>query len=102
MGIFQHNDATFEVDDEVLAHLQIVIVERLRRGETLTLSWIETDHGHGGMTTVLLNPTHGLIFEVATPDPVIDPVLIERLAVAADSSEGLTLRRANPSESWRP
>jgi hypothetical protein len=41
MGTLNYAKTTVEFDDRVLAHLKVVIVSKLRRGEPLQLSWKE-------------------------------------------------------------
>ena len=42
MGKLHYDGASIDIDDRVLAHLQIVIVNRLRRKEGFPMSWLNT------------------------------------------------------------
>ena len=48
MGTLSYDGETFELDDRVLVHLQIVISTKLRRGENFFLSWlVPVERGSG-------------------------------------------------------
>lgn len=80
----------FKVEDRLLAHLQIVIVNKFRRNESLMFSWREPAETGDGRATVWLSPNIGLRFKFAggrTPD--INPTWLAALYSAADSGRGL-------------
>ncbi|MGA1835653.1 ATP-dependent DNA ligase [Herbiconiux sp. 11R-BC] len=45
-----------EIDDRLLAHLKIVILTKLRRGESFAFSWENEVAEGGGRGTIWLNP----------------------------------------------
>ena len=52
MGTLQYDGVLVEFDDRLLAHLQIVIVQKIRRGESFLMSWrdaAETGDGHSAI-----------------------------------------------------
>ena len=49
--IYGSQDAEFEFEDRLLAHLRVVIVTKLRRGENFTFTWdYPTSNGSGRMS----------------------------------------------------
>jgi len=78
-----------EVPDRMLAHLKAVIVAKLRRGESFTLSWDDPDDG---AAAIWLSPAIELRFVFDAPEPeTLDPAWLHELAAAAGSSKGLRI-----------
>lgn len=93
MGTLSY-DTNFKADfdDRVLAHLQIVIGAKLRRGESFHFSWKnEQSVGHG-RTTVWLHPTVPLVYSyLGSRAPVINRQWVEALMTSANSVAGLQI-----------
>ncbi|HKT56616.1 MAG TPA: hypothetical protein VJR25_07580, partial [Microbacterium sp.] len=51
-----------EIDDRALAHLQIVIASKLRRGEPFHFTWTENGSTGGGRTSIWVTPSISLTF----------------------------------------
>ena len=93
MGTFTY-DSTLraEFDDRLLAHLQLVLGAKLRRGESLFFSWPKPIELGGGRTTVWVNPTVPLGFDYAAQAmPEISREWLEVLTKSASSNQGLHL-----------
>lgn len=93
MGTFNY-DASLKVDfeDRVLAHLQIVIGQKLRRGESFYFSWRDDDRTGNGRTTVWLHPALPLVYKYfGSRMPLINPSWIQDLTASANSNGGLQL-----------
>ena len=92
MGTLFSGDHAIEVDDRVLAHVKVVLVTKLRRGESFTLSWV---HGEGepvGRTTVWMHPAIPLRFEFGEAQPpVLSRAWIEQMLRTANSTGGVQL-----------
>ena len=79
------------IDDRTLAHLQIVIVNKLRRAESFVLSWRDADAG-GGRNSIWLHPAVPLHFKfVGSRAPAINPDWIRQLTLSAQSPRGLVI-----------
>ena len=52
--------ATF--DDRILAHLQVVIWSKVRRGEQFSFTWTDATHG-GARTSIWISPNISMAFE---------------------------------------
>jgi hypothetical protein len=88
-----------EFDDRVLAHLQIVIGAKLRRGESFHFSWRNEQVTGQGRTTIWLHPTVPLIYSyLGSRTPTINRHWIEALMTSANSVAGLQIV-PEPSES---
>jgi hypothetical protein len=93
MGAFNY-DSTLKVefDDRVLAHMQIVIGAKLRRGESFYFSWRDDDSVGDGRTTVWLHPALPLVYKYyGGRMPRINPAWIQVLTDSANSNGGLQL-----------
>jgi hypothetical protein len=92
MGTLFYGDAKFEMDDRLLAHLQIIVSMKLRRSESFFLSWSAPHHEGGGRTSVWVDngvPIR-LRFSGSRP-PTINREWAETMALAANSNLGLVI-----------
>ncbi|GAA4745652.1 hypothetical protein GCM10025783_16890 [Amnibacterium soli] len=81
---------TVEFDDRLLAHLQIVIVQRPRMQERFVLSWIDGVEAGSGRSSIWLHPEGDLSFRFAgSRAPEIDEEWVQRLTESARGSRGL-------------
>lgn len=94
MGTLQYDGVLVEFDDRLLAHLQIVIVQKIRRGESFLMSWrdsIETGNGH---SAIWIHPTQNLYFKFSgSRSPAINQDWLEQLLLSANSSRGLLVMK---------
>ena len=80
--------ATF--DDRILAHLQVVIWAKVRRGEQFSFSWSEPQRNGYGRTSIWISPTISLAFEYfGSRPPAINKRWVELLTKSANSPSGL-------------
>ncbi|PRY64300.1 hypothetical protein B0I08_1137 [Glaciihabitans tibetensis] len=87
-------DSEFTVDfeDRVLAHLQIVIGAKLRRGESFYFSWKDDDRIGDGRTAIWLHPSISLIYKYyGGRMPRVNRYWIDQLVVTANSVSGLQI-----------
>ncbi|MFP7760683.1 ATP-dependent DNA ligase [Marisediminicola sp. LYQ134] len=85
-------------DDRVLAHLQVVIGAKLRRGENFYFSWKDDPAVGDGRSTVWLSESIPLYFKYSGGKmPSLNREWIEALMTSANSGQGLQL-----SEEHRP
>ncbi len=83
---------TIEVEDRALAHLKIVMIAKLRRGEPFAFSFEYGLDGPDGRSTVWLHPAIPLQFSFDDPQqPPINRRWIDELVVSANSVDGLRL-----------
>jgi hypothetical protein len=81
---------TVEFDDRLLAHLQLVIVQRLRNQERFAMSWIDGVEAGSGRSCIWLHPEGDLYFRFAgSRSPEINREWIRQLTESARSSRGL-------------
>jgi hypothetical protein len=93
MGSF-HYDVGFSADfeDRLLAHLQIVIGAKLRRGEGFYFSWRDDGRVGNGRTTIWIHPAVSLRYKYyGGRMPRINPAWIRDLSISANSASGLQL-----------
>lgn len=81
-----------EIDDRALAHLKIVILAKLRRGEPLAFSFEHDVEDESGRSTIWLHPTIPLQFTFSSVEqPVINRAWLDELVVSGNSLDGLRL-----------
>ena len=91
MGKFIYeNTVKVDFDDRLLAHLQVVIVSKLRRSEPFVFTWKDDASVGHGRTTVWLHANAVLIFKYyGSRTPRMNAAWVEALAYTANSSHGL-------------
>ncbi len=89
MGRFVYDrDATVEMDDRTLAHLQVVIINKLRRQESFALTLRDDQR----TLSVWVCPQTAVQFVYSgNRHPTLNREWIEELAVSANSMGGLRL-----------
>lgn len=81
-----------EFDDRVLAHLQVVISAKLRRGESTLFSWRDSADSGDGRTSVWVHPLSNVVFKYYDHrKPAINGVWIDQLMLEANRPAGLQL-----------
>jgi hypothetical protein len=80
---------TASIDDRILAHLQIVMLAKLRRGEPFAFTWNENANGLG-RTTIWIHNAISLTFQYyGGKAPQINSRWIQALARSSNSVGGL-------------
>lgn len=81
-----------DIDDRALAHLKVVMLSKLRRGEGFAFSWSHGAEGGGGQTTVWLHPVQHVEFKFLGGRQVaLNREWIDALLMSANSAGGLLL-----------
>jgi hypothetical protein len=81
--------ASFPIDDRALAHLELVILAKLRRRESLSLAL--TDDSTSRRQAMWISPDVTLRFEYDAPMPEINRAWLQELIDTANSSGGLRI-----------
>ncbi len=91
MGAFHYGSppTSFDIDDRTLAHLELVIMAKLRRRESLAFAI--TDEDSGRRQAVWISPTATLRFEYEAPMPEISKAWLQELVDTANSPGGLRI-----------
>lgn len=89
-----------DFDDRLLAHLQMVIATKLRRGESFAFTWRDDAAVGDGRTTIWLHPALPLVFKYfGGKAPAINRTWVEMLLQTANSSSGLHIVPEPPDSS---
>jgi len=91
MGKFTY-DGLVKVDfeDRLLAHLQLVIGAKIRRGESFHFTWNDDLSVGGGRTTVWVHPRVSVVYKFyGGKAPVINRAWVDVLMFTANSPTGL-------------
>lgn len=93
MGQIRYDGMVFQFDDRVLAHLQVVIGQKLRRREPFFLRWTpQPGEVRGGRHVIWIDngiPLH--IDYTDEAEPAVNRRWIEALAESSMSNAGLLL-----------
>jgi hypothetical protein len=91
MGTLTHGPLELEIDDRILTHLEIVIVNKLRRHESFLLSWLEDAASGGGARNALwLSAGHPVHFRYCEGRVAqINKDWLRQLEVSSNGSRGL-------------
>jgi len=93
LGKFTYNSGTtVDFEDRLLAHIQIVIGSKLRRGEAFYFSWRDDPFVGGGRSTVWVHPGIALAYKYfGSKIPQLNRDWIETLTLSANSATGLQI-----------
>ena len=90
MGTIRYDSMLVEFDDRLLTHLHIVIVQKLRHGESFAMSWLDSLTMGDGRSSIWLHSSLPLYFKFAgSKVPTISREWLDRLGESASSSSGL-------------
>jgi hypothetical protein len=88
--IYGSTGTTVEIEDRALAHLKVVMITKLRRGEGFAFSWDEELKDGSGRSTVWVHPSVSIHFKFyGTRQPSMNKLWLEELMTSANSSGGL-------------
>jgi hypothetical protein len=94
MGTLQYDGVLVEFDDRLLAHLQIVIVGKIRRGESFLMSWRDASETGNGHSAVWIHPAQNLYFKFAGGrNAAINQEWLSQLTDSANSARGMLITR---------
>lgn len=108
MGRLVYDGAVrFSMDDRTLAHLQVVVADKLRRRESFAFTWPQTVEEGGGRVSVWISGSSALAFTFDHRGPYrMNRLWLEELARSANSPGGLQLIEEpvedDPSSADRP
>jgi hypothetical protein len=96
MGTLKYDGTTVVFDDRVLAHIQTVVLQKLRRQENFFLAWQDSEDLGGGRTGIWVHTAAILTFHFTTNDnPNIDRAWLEKLMSSANSVTGMFVTDAD-------
>jgi hypothetical protein len=94
LGSITYDGFVIQIDDRTLAHLQIVIVNKLRRGDGFLMSWKDAPAVGDGRSGIWLDRTIPLHFKFdGSRVPNINQAWLVELTASADSSRGLIVTK---------
>jgi hypothetical protein len=91
MGRFIYDsNVKIDFEDRLLAHLQVVIGAKLRRGEGFHFAWKDDASAGGGRTIVWVHPGVSIVYKFSgSRRPQINRAWAEAMMFAANSPTGL-------------
>jgi len=110
MGSITYDGTVVSFDDRLLAHLQIVIVQKFTKNEAFLMSWKDGPSVGDGRGSIWLHPSIPIYFKfVGGRSPSIDKSWLLALGKSAEASTGLivtnedgSLARSSPSDGNYP
>jgi hypothetical protein len=97
LGILRYHNEEFELDDRILAHMQVVISTKLRRAENFFLSWsIAASNGSGRHAIWIDNGVPLHITFSGSKVPTLNREWIEAMILNAAASGGVQLTDEPP------
>ena len=86
------SNLTADFDDRALAHIQLVIGAKLRRGESFYFSWRDDPLTGGGRSTIWIHPGIALSYKYfGSKAPTLNRAWVEALSLSANSASGLQI-----------
>jgi hypothetical protein len=92
MGQLHYGDSVHQLDDRVLAHLQLVISTKLRRHEKFFAGWVKPVEAGGGRESFWVDNGVPIHFVYTLPVmPRLNPLWLEEMLLSAGTAEGLII-----------
>lgn len=92
MGKFHYGNQSFDMDDRLLTHLQLIIGVKLRRNENFFMAWKGPASSGEGRRAVWIDNGVPIYFEYAGgSDPKLNFAWAEKLADSAGKGGGLII-----------
>lgn len=89
---YDHTSEAIGIDDDVLAHLKVVVATKLRRQESFMMTWRPIDGGSAGRITAWIHPSVPLVFIFDNAEiPPIDSRRLEEIMHATNATGELVL-----------
>ncbi|MGO2746853.1 DUF7882 family protein [Microbacterium sp.] len=86
------------IEDEMLAHLKVIVATKLRRQESFMMTWIPVGVGASGRMTAWIHPALPLLFTFDDAElPPIDPQRLEDIMHATNATGELVLDHLLPA-----
>ena len=103
MGRFVYDsNVKVEFEDRLLAHLQAVIMSKVRRGESFSFTWKDDVSTGGGRTSVYIHPSVSMVFKFyGGRTPQLNPAWLQAMTYNANSGRGLYIV-SEPEGNSRP
>ena len=101
--VYGNTGLQIEFDDKVLAHLQIVIVAKLRRNEGFPFTWKDPASVGDGRSTIWLHASIPLYFKFTSGEsPAINRSWLEILTMTSNTAAGLRVVEEPPEQPAGP
>ncbi len=90
--IYGSHQSEIEIEDRTLAHLKVVMLTKLRRSESFSLSWEHGVEEGSGRSTLWVHPSMALEFRFyGSRTPSLNRQWVDLLLQAANSADGLRM-----------
>lgn len=97
--LIYHGVSVYDIEDRALAHLKIVITNKLRRQESFLFSWTKDTSIGSGRTSIWMNPAIALEFRFfGNRPPELNQKWLHVLAETSHTPRGLTLINEKQAE----
>jgi hypothetical protein len=101
--IYGNSSVAVDFDDRVLAHLKVVVLAKVRRGESFSFSWEFTAAAGSGHSTIWIHPTIPLQFNfLGNREPRLNRAWVDELVHLANTPAGLRLTPEPPEAAPAP
>jgi hypothetical protein len=94
MGTLFYGDSRFAIpiEDRALEHVKVVVLSKLRRGESFAFTWNKSGADGGGRCTVWIHPAIALAFDFqGGRDANLNRGWVDALVASSITAAGLTL-----------
>ncbi len=92
MGFLIHGGTEYEFEDRLLAHLKMVIGQKLKKQECFFVSWTKSAEEGSGRVSVWLSPYTTVAFRFAgSRPPELNPAWVKVLIALSHSNRGLVV-----------
>ncbi|MEJ6490762.1 ATP-dependent DNA ligase [Leucobacter sp. USCH14] len=98
MGSIRYDGLTIHFKEHLLAHMQVVIVQKIMRDESFLMSWKNGTSAGDGRTAIWIAPSTRLTFSFEESEmPDLDDEWLQRLGESANANTGMILTEKDGS-----
>ncbi len=96
--VYGGQSVEFSFDDRALFHLQLVIANKLRRGESFLFTWRNESSVGDGRSTIWIDRSIPMCFTFyGSKPPTVNAAWLEVLTDSANSAAGMVLSSEPPA-----
>jgi hypothetical protein len=93
VGILHYSSQAFEINDVALAHLRLVVNQKIRKRESFYVNWIREPSAGSGRVTIWVSPDLPIAFHVPELSKADwHPEWVQQMLEEGHSSHGISVR----------
>ena len=99
MGYLIYDGSEYEIEDRMLQHLKVAVVQRLRRQESFVLSWVNSVDKGSGRISLWVSPAIPLGFRFSgSRTPELNQRWVQAMSALSHTTRGMQVLSEREAE----